>query len=231
MTKKFTILTILALISALAFVNTYAVQQEDETTPTPADCAAGNEIFSDDFSDPTSGWRIDQGSGFDWAYQSGEYRVFITEPEFTAWAWAPISSSNIPKDFCLELDLKLLVQGSLSEIGEVSVILAGNPDGRRFISFGLFPNGDGFYRVRDIDFGQQEFSTFVDWTQSDFIDPVNSFNTILVISKNGETSFYINDNLVETLNLNLSGSVGVYTHTFDEPNVNGRFDNFKVTGL
>ena len=216
----------MAIACAFTFAPAEATQTDSD--PSPEDCAAGNTILEDDFSDPSSGWNVEQGDGFDWGYQDGEYRVFITATAWNAWAWAPISSSNIPSDFCLELDVKLLVQGSLSEVGDLGVIFAGNPNDRSFIAFSVFPIGDRFYRVRRID---DNFETLVDWTQSDFINPVNSFNTLRVVSKDGEVRLYINDNLVETLNMNVSGSVGVYTHSFDEPNVNGRFDNFKVTGL
>lgn len=184
----------------------------------------GEVVFSDEFSNPDSGWPTDSGEGFDWAYDEGEYRVFVTEPGYIAWSWAPLDQ-GLPDNFCLGVETKQLVQGSLSETGTEGLIFAGNSDQRRFHMFEVSPS-EGEYRITKLLHGFPD--PLFEWTQADAINGVNEFNHLQIRVQGDQAYFFINDVQVKTLTMEAGGDVGVFTRAFDAPNVNGRFDNFTV---
>ena len=196
----------------------------------PSRPQCGSIIYSDDFSDSSSGWDVDSGQGFDWAYTNdGQYRVFITAPNYIAWSWAPFSSGRMPADFCLEVDVKQHVAGSLSEDGQIGLIFAGNETERTFTQLALRPSR-GLFGMWQIGEGW-EWTRLQGWTESDAVRSINAVNRIRLIAHDGQAHVYINDVEVITLSTATRGDVGVCTATFDEPNVNGRFDNFTIREL
>lgn len=58
------------------------------TGPTPTQ-AAGAVLFEDDFSDPGSGWRVDDGAQNSKRYVDGEYEISIHEAELFVAPFAP----------------------------------------------------------------------------------------------------------------------------------------------
>lgn len=209
---------------------TLSLSESPDRPAGPQACERGQSVFSDNFSDSGSGWRQDSGGGFNWGYDEGEYRVFITEPGFLAWDWAPFNESRVPQSFCASVDVKHLVTGSLTDLGEVGIMFAGNPDNNEFTLFSIANRQ--FYRVIRLDCGGDGCSanTLVEAVESDAIQP-DAFNQLRVIAEGREARLFINGTQVETLSMQTSGAVGVLSHSFDEPNMNGRFDNFEVRSL
>lgn len=205
---------------------TVQVEPEPDQASGLAACDEGEAVFSDDFTDPASGWLQDSGDGFDWSYDEGEYRVFITDPGFTAWSWAPLNGS-LPEAFCLQADVKLLSQGSLSEVGLLGLVFAGDRDADSFHFLGIAPTF-GTFGIGNC-FPCEE--TITEPTSSEAVNPVNEFTTLTVLKREDGVAFYIGETLVTEAEVPTSGSVGVFTRTFEEPNVNGRFDNFVVRSL
>jgi hypothetical protein len=190
------------------------------TSPT-AHC--GSIIFSDDFSDRNSGWFIGDFQGASWGYaEDGQYRVLTKWDHMIAWSWAPIS--GLSGNFCLEVDVKQLVRGALSDLGMLGVIFAGKPEARSFTFFGIL-NPLGAYVVGRLS-GQVQYLHGP--VISEAIKPVNQVNRLLIIARGSQADFYINGKKVATLSLSTAGAVGVFVATFDYPNVNGRFDNFVI---
>ena len=237
MFKRLILVTSLVLISAFTFMNTHASQNEEDSTPDPRQCDAGNEIFFDDFSDPNGGWFVGQSSAAsNWGYATDdeEYRVFITQPRRIAWSESPLQPSMIPSNFCVEADVRLHVAGSLSDDAYLGLAFGGRPlfgNNEDFMLFRIDP--DGWYRIQRVDGSGDSlsFTSLVDWTETDLVNGANEDNHLLIMSIDGDSHFFINGEWVETLTLNTSGEVGVAITNFDAPNVNGRWDNFKVTGL
>ena len=191
------------------------------TSPT-ARCSS--VIFSDDFSDRNSGWFVGDFQGASWGYsQDGQYRVLTKWDNTIAWSWAPISS--VSGNFCLEVDVKHLVQGSLSDFGMLGVIFAGKPSARSFSFFGILDPLSA-YVIGRLSGGSVQYTHGP--IISEAIKPVNNVNHLLIIARGGQVDFYINSKKVATLSLSTTGAVGVFVATFDAPNVNGRFDNFVV---
>ena len=196
--------------------------------PSPAS-RCGDVLYEDDFSDPDSGWFVGADSqGFDWNYtDEGEYRVLSGSPHYVAWSWAPTKRSFT--DFCLEVDVRQVVAGSLSDDGAMGLIFAGNPQARTFTLFRISP-GHGTYGVWSITTGWQ-WKTQVDWTRSNAVKGVNTWNHLLIVARGDKVSFYVNGTLLTTTSLDSAGSVGLLSETFDKPNTNAHFDNFRVSAV
>lgn len=190
----------------------------------------GETLYEDDFGDPSSGWTVGSFQGFDWSYSgSGEYRVISASPNSIAWSWAPTKRTF--SDFCLEVRVKQVVAGSLSSQGAMGIIFAGNQRARSFTRFAISPAFNA-YTVDSFSFplgGSTSQSTQVNWTNSSAIKPVNSWNDLLIIAQGGQVSFYANGVLLIKVGLGSTGSVGVFSATFDQPNTNAHFDDFKVS--
>ena len=61
-------------------------------------------LFSDDFSNPSSGWSVGQSGGFIEKYVDGEYYVKINEDNYLCWRVAPFRS--VPTSFIVEVDAR-----------------------------------------------------------------------------------------------------------------------------
>jgi hypothetical protein len=190
----------------------------------PAQC--GSVIFSDDFSNPNSGWFVGSGNqGFDWGYTNGEYRVLSSLPGFIAFSGAP--TAPLTGGFCVEVDAKQLVQGSLSDRGEVGLFFGADFKARTASFFGIISPQEA-YDVGIFD-GKTGAKHLVQ-SPSSSIKPANNFNHLLVIAQDGQANFYVNDTFLTKVSLTTSGAVGVFVSTFADPNVNGHFDNFVIHG-
>jgi len=211
-------LILLVLIGAFV-MSGFASSQADSPS-------CGEALFLDDFSDPQSGWSTEARAGFDRAYSDGEYRLFVTNANWIAWSWAPLDTT-LPGNFCLQSNVKQLVQGSLSDFGAVGLIFAGNRDDDSFTVFEIASSG--YYRI--LRSTEESRNVFVEWTESEIINDVGQFNHLRIQAGEAQVGFFINDVEVESLALPTAGAVGVITRTFDEPNVNGRFDNYSINRL
>ena len=80
-----------ALCAAAAGFAALVVAVQPPRTPTfdagpetpAADPASAAYSFSDDFSDPASGWVVDEDEQASYAYEDGEYRMIVSSPEMT----------------------------------------------------------------------------------------------------------------------------------------------------
>jgi PKD repeat protein len=187
----------------------------------------GDILFQDDFSDPNSGWIVGSFYGFDWSYTgTGEYRVLSGYANSVAWSWAP-KQRNFT-DFCLEVDVEQVVAGSLSGDGAMGLIFGGNPQGRSWTGFAI-SSGRDIFSVQSL--AGESVSMALNWQRSKAIQPVNTWNHLLVVARNGSVSLYINDTLASTGNFDTNGAVGVFVETFNQPNTNAHFKNFKVRAI
>jgi len=195
-----------------------------------SDGICSTAVYFDDFSHPSSGWSIGTGAGFDWAYTSeGEYRVFITSPQVIAFSPAPLSSNSIPTSFCVEADVRQHVTSSLTDLGELGLLFGIDPSSASFTRFGVIPREGSFLIEQRLPSGQ--FELLIPPTPSSAIQPVNEVNHLAVVARGNDVEFIINGQLVQTLTISSSGGVGVYTRTFNLPQVNARFDNFTVSRI
>lgn len=193
-------------------------------------------LFQDRFSNPDSGWF--EGTQFraaDWAYtDDGEYRVLVTDDQRIAWSKAPMV--NPVRDFCLDVDMRQLMNPGLATKGEIGVYYGQRTaTARSFVTVGFQSNG--FLTVLDTDV--EDGLTWSDVLPDEELDRIfnlgivneaPSNNHLRIIASDGAVEIFVNGELaVEYAENIIEGFLGMYSWSFDEPNLNARFDNFVLT--
>lgn len=185
--------------------------------------AAAGVLFSDDFSDPLSGWPEEEHE--DWAslYQDEQYMLAVLAGSRGAWVTAGSASyANI------RLSADLLLQ---SEEG-------GGTAGLLF----RMQDADNYYYFQISDFGEYKVGAQVEgswrsiagggWAYSEAIGTAGEPNHLEVICVGSEMSAYVNgERLVTVSDSTFSeGKVGILAQSrSDSGMVVSLFDNFLVT--
>jgi len=212
-----------ALIGAQPFLGT-----EVRGAAQPSGVDVGEILFEDTFNNSSSGWRVDSAFGFDWGYaeDDDEYRVFLTASGFLTWSPSPYVGT-LSKPVIISADVRHHSTGSLATIGALGLALFDVQGG---IYYFLIVPADGsygiFYRSQS---GSLE--TILDWRGHSRIQDVNEDTALALVLEDNNTAFYIGNSPVRTIKaLNINNG-GVAAATFDEPNMNARFDNFKIARI
>ena len=189
-------------------------QYQPGSMPTP--------LFSDDFSNPGSGWSVSDDGNRRYAYVSGEYQVLIKTINW----YSGLSSGFRCVDCAVEL------QGRI----------AGSEPGWLGILFGITDNWSEYlFRIND----SQQYSLrmkgdagwgdyLVDWTGSPHINPTQSWNRLRVERNGSSIALYANGGYLTTVyDGTYTGNlrVGLTASSRETVPVDFRFDNFAVYPL
>jgi hypothetical protein len=183
--------------------------------------AKGELLYSDDFSDPGSGWDIRQGSDASTVYQNGKYHITVNEIDWVAWG----NPGHYFTDFVLEVDA---TQVSGTDDNDFGVLLR-YVDVDNFYRFEI--SGDGYY---SFDLMQDdEWITLIDWHDTPAIRQGNNTNTITVVCKGDRFTFYVNGQYLDEYRDGTfpSGDIGLLAGTIEEAPVHIAFDNISVWAL
>jgi hypothetical protein len=177
-------------------------------------------LYADNYSNSASGWPIFDFDEDSFSYFSGQYRIFIK----TEWWISGASSGFMATDFVAAVDGRL----------------ASNVYGSYGILFGLADNWSEFYLAEvDVDgfFIVWEFNANTTGWQVLDVDSSGALNTgtatnRLKVERNGsQIEFYGNGTLLTTLaDSSFTGlrRIGLMTTSYDEDDVDSRYDNFVV---
>ncbi len=171
--------------------------------------------FSDNFSNPASGWWTESGDDYSMEYLNGEYRITVN-PGWIAWSTLDFGLS----DYRVEVDAR--AAGQLG--GGVGLMFGLNNDG-----FYVFEISNGEYGLWRIASGPWTWTTLVDWTASSAIRGGNQTNRLKVARSGDNITLYANGQLLTTIydgtyrGTELGMASDAYSASFD-----GRFDNFAL---
>ncbi len=172
-------------------------------------------VFSDDFSNPASGWPIESGDGYALGYKNNEYSITI-QAGYLAWALRDFGV----RDYRLVVDAR----APYSLDGAVAVMFSANDYG-----FYLLQVSDGWYALDRVDAYYWQWTTLIDWTPSAAIHPGNAVNHLEIVRVGAGISLYANNQLLASLSDSTYGgtwhgmAAGAFDSTFE-----GRFDNFAL---
>jgi hypothetical protein len=212
----------LVLILALA-ATASACRLLVNPSQTPAPAAGGRSgrvLFSDDFSDPTSGWNQVTAASGESAYLDGAYRIFVNEPNIDIWS----KPGRNFQDVHIEVDAFKVGGERDNRFG----VLCRAVDDDSFYT--LIISSDGYYGIGLID-GQDYQLLGMDSLQpSDAIRLGSASNHIradcvgdtLTLTVNGVQLAQVQDTRFS------SGDVGLIAGTYDTPGTDIRFDDFIV---
>ena len=178
-------------------------------------------LYEDNFSDPNSGWPIYEDANVKYEYLDGEYRILVKDSH----RWAAASAPGVKfSDFTLEADGRHAT-GAYGSYG----LVFGITDGwEGFYTFEV--NADREYSIwkYTADDGWQALK---DWTYSSYIKGGRTANHLKVIRDSSRIEAYVNGHYLTTVtDTSFIGSlrVGLVAQAYNVPNVDARFDNFKV---
>jgi hypothetical protein len=202
--------------SPTSIVSLPLIQNNVLPTPTASPTPNG-PFFSDNFSDPTSGWLIDNTTDHTIGYLGGEYQILVKNPGFIVKAGHNLYAT----DFQVNLDAR-----------DASII-----DGSNGIYFGAI-NSVGFY---DFEVGYGQFvlyrydlqnpnnsATLIAPTVSSAINTGNASNHLRATRSGSTITLYANGTQLAQTNDSILGGgfVGMAASSFSTPNFDVRFDNF-----
>jgi uncharacterized repeat protein (TIGR01451 family) len=172
--------------------------------------------FSDDFSNPASGWPIADDGRLRWEYLSGEYRMLVRPIE--SWAGAR------PGVRCCSYTVAVDVRNPSGVDGTYGLIFGLSDNWQQFYSFEIGP--DGYYYLWRYDNGNW---TSLTYGYSSSIKTGTGTNRLKVERTSAQIIAYVNNQmLVNTSDAMYTGlrHVGLIASSYDQPKVDARYDNF-----
>ncbi len=178
-------------------------------------------LYQDDFSNPSSGWPVGDSGDVLVGYDSGEYRILVRTP-----GWFTVVRPGFQaQDYRASVDLRN-VTGAMGSYGIVFGLMA---DWSGWYSLEIYPDGwYGIYRYDEYG-GQVLAEAF-----SPAIKQGTATNQITVERNGALINAYANGTLLTSVqNTYFHGSLylGLINYAYNLPNVDVRFDNYRVVPL
>lgn len=175
-------------------------------------------IYEDDFGDSTSGWDDTSDAYTLKRYGNNRYQIEISTSNLVAWGLA----NRDVADFEIEVEAKLEDGATENSYG----LLFRFQDRENFYRFDI--SGDGYYLLSK--FVNGEWTTLIDWTESDHINREDAANTLKVAAFGSTISLWVNDQFLASVeDDSLShGNFGFFASTFGEPYMWTSYDNLRM---
>jgi len=176
--------------------------------------------FEDDFSDPNSGWDVDERESGSFGYKDGVYFVTSTKEKATVTGRAGRSLDDV----VIEVDASQ-ISAPANDNNDYGVVCRVQPN---LDAYYLLISGDGLYSIM-IEQGE-EFTRLVDWAESDVIRQGNATNHIKAVCTGSTLQLFVNGALLaEATDSTLSeGDIGLTATTYEEEPTEIHFDNLKA---
>jgi hypothetical protein len=180
-------------------------------------------IFFDDFSDPDSGWPINDSGDVQRSYQDGEYKILIQPENFWGGSVPPLSDIS---NYSVDAEMRI-PDGSAGFYG----LIFDRVDWDQFYVFVISP-GSQIYAVLRHD---PAWVLLTPFTPSSAIVSGSATNHLRVDRNGEQISVYVNDQLLISLSDNTyfgsSNEVGLFAQSSDSVPATMHFDNFTVSYL
>jgi len=181
-------------------------------------------IFSDDFSDPGSGWVPREDENIYTDYYEGGYRIFIKKEKQVEWTLSVHSFVDVR----IEVEAKLIGGGVDNMLG----VICRYQDSGNF--YALVISSDGFYSIQKrINGGQLEVISGDGFDSSDHINLGGESNQITAECIGEKLSMYVNGFLLAVaVDSDIqSGDVGLIAGAYGIPSTDVLFDNFIASSV
>jgi len=175
-------------------------------------------LYADDFSNSASGWFIGDSGSVLWQYLTGEYRMLVRDPDWGAGSATSAKFSN----YLVAVD----VRNPSGSYGTYGLIFGLSDNWSQFYSLQVDPAGT--YLIWRYSSGNW---TLLTWGTSSAINQGTATNRLKVERNGSLIKVYANDqllNIVSDGSFNGSRRLGLTVNSYADPNVDIRFDNFKV---
>lgn len=218
MKKRLPIVLAVLLLASLACSMGDAL----DSTDTGSSDTSSKVLFSDDFSNPSSGWPSSDGGDDFVGYADGSYRIFVSDPELLLFATSADSFQN---------DVQVVIDATK----------VGGPDDNYFGLICRYQDLDNFYFFLLSSDGYAGIGMYLDdelyilsgdnLEYTDTINQGNATNRISADCIGDQLTLYANGEQVATATDSTfsDGYVGVIARANAEPGVDILFDNISVS--
>ncbi len=180
----------------------------------------GKVLFSDEFSDPESGWNRIATSQGETDYADGVYRIFVNEPDLDIWSMP----GRVFRDVRVEVDALKVGGERDNRFGLICRAI-------RLDSFYTFIiSSDGYYGIGKIRGQEYNLIGMGALQPSDAILKGSALNRLRADCIGDTLTFYVNGHKLIQVNDSefASGDVGLIAGTYITPGTDIRFDHFVV---
>lgn len=180
----------------------------------------GNVVLQDDFSDPNSGWEVEQFDSGSVGYANGKYFVISTESAAAMWGAAGRNYADV----VIEVEATQ-VRAPSNNNNDYGVMCRLKFTGEGY-SFNI--SGDGFYSIQKM--SNNEFTDLVAWTESGVIRKGNATNKIRVVCDGNKLALFVNGEMLAEVidSAYTSGDIGLAATTYEPEATEVHFDNLIV---
>ena len=184
--KATTTKTVAATVKPKATVKAIATKKAT-VAPTKAPTSSGSSslpigavLFSDDFSDPSSGWAEFSSGSSEQGYQDGKFVITVHDPDYIAWSYA----SQYYADFVVEVE----AAKSAGPNDGVYGVLFRCVDTINYYAFVVNATGSYLVAVRV----NNEWVNLIPLTKNSAIKSGTATNKLAVVAQGDYFSFYAN---------------------------------------
>jgi hypothetical protein len=198
----------------------------DKAAPKELISTSGKPLYSDDFSDPNSGWlRASNDPDLNsMGYENGRYHILEKKPGHQAWSSPP--GSPVFSDFAAEVEA---TQEDGPNNNGYGFVMRRDTAGN---AYNFVISGNGNYRFDKLVGGK--WTEILPWTWSSSIKTGRATNNIRVEAAGDKFTFYVNGAKIGEAQDStiLSGRIGLVVGAYDDdPNAHISFDNLRVWAL
>lgn len=178
--------------------------------------------YVDDFSNPASGWPVKDVTGeYRAEYLNGEYRILVRRTN----SWIV----GTPGYRCADCSIEVQGRFASANYGGYG-ILFGISDAWDAYLFQV--SGTQYYNLRKLQ--NNRWQELVPWTRATAIKAGEAVNHLRVVRNGAQIALYANSQLLTTVSdASFRGDlrVGLAVSSYEQANVDARFDNFRVCSV
>ncbi len=213
-TSKLISFSVLLLVTMLACSTITNFTSQPQPTPSKV-------IFED--SEFVDSCNIESTSDVNRRVENGQFVMHVVTPSYVGWT----ECTDVEyADFIMEVDA---TQVDGPDNNAYGIILRYGLQADDFYAFLI--SGDGYYAFT-VDGGNRTDPEFLaEWTESSAINKGAQTNRLKVVAVGPSMKYYINDQMLGEVQDGrfTTGTVGFFTGTIDEGNVQIAFDNLKIS--
>jgi hypothetical protein len=174
--------------------------------------------YTDDFSDPGSGWPVGDNSNLRYAYTDGQYQIWLKEPSLGML----VTPGAKAADFAVEVRARR----TSGNDGTYGIVFGINEDWSERYQVHIDAN---YYSIWQYNYGS--WTALRDWTSSGYINTGTSWNDLRVIRDGTSIKLYINGHHLTTVT---DGSftglrrIGLLAYSPSSGALDVRFDDFSL---
>ena len=183
--------------------------------------SAASDQFTDDFSDPNSGWDSNSGKEGSVGYENGKYVIQVDEVDYSLWANPGQEFGDVLIDVTMQPD----ANGATADMGAI----CRYQDTDNFIYASI--TSDGYYGITQMKNGDFTILTGNGKLQpNDTIRQGGKPNQVQLVCAGNNFALLVNDQFIDavTADAPASGDVGLIAGTFEKGGARVSFDNFSA---